>query len=119
MESVTEMQYLGAALAMTGDHVLAHFPIHRRLLTIFDGERAAFDEQIALERRQAHYARKRVDKFRVDFRIKNRVRDVYFGRAQQIALHILSIEIGMVEPDGHRTEKSVEVDQAMTGDGII
>src|ERR1700694_3086232 len=104
MESVTEMQYLGAALAITRGHVLAHFPIHRRLQTIFDRERAAFDEQVALKRRQSHHARKRVDKLSVAFGINVRVRDFYFGRAQEIALHILSIEIGMVEPDRHGTE---------------
>ena len=88
MKRLAEMQNLGAAFTATGSHVLAHFPIHRGLERVLDRERAAFDEEIALERRQTSDARKRFDKFRVAFRINIRVRDLDLRGAQEIGLHL-------------------------------
>src|SRR5213076_3439131 len=50
MKGAAEMQNLCAAFAVARCHVFAHLPVHRRLQTIFDRERAAFDEKITLER---------------------------------------------------------------------
>src|SRR6266480_4472733 len=69
VKGVTEMQNLSIALAITGAHVLAHLPIHRCLQAIFDRERAAFNEQVALERPEANDPRKSFYKFRVAFRV--------------------------------------------------
>ena len=65
MEGAPEMQNLGAAFPTTGGHVFAHLPIHRRLQRVLDRERAAFDKQVAIERRQSGHARKRFHKLRV------------------------------------------------------
>jgi hypothetical protein len=68
----------------TGSHVFAHLPIHRRLQRVLDRERAAFDKQVAIERRQSGHARKRFHKLPRMTRINIRVRDFEFGRAQQV-----------------------------------
>ena len=60
VKRVAEMQDLGAAFAAAGRHVLAHLPIHRGLERVLDRERAAFDEKIALERRQTGDTRAKV-----------------------------------------------------------
>ena len=59
------MQDLRAALAMARRHVLAHFPIHRRLQTILDRHRAALDEKVTLQRRQPDYSLEGLYKLRI------------------------------------------------------
>ena len=119
MKGVAEMQNLRAAFAMTRGHVLAHLPIHRRLQTILDCERAALDEEIAFQRRQTDDALKGFHKFRVSLRINIRVRDFDFRRTKQIALHCRIIEVRMIKSNRHRAEKSVEINESLVGDGII
>src|SRR6266567_5631311 len=116
MKCATEMQNLRAAFTMTRGHVLAHLPIHGGLQTIFDCERTALDKEIAFQRRQSDHALKRLDKFRVAFRVNIGVRDFHLGRPQKIVLHIGIIEVRMIKPNRHRAEKSVKIDQpAITG----
>ena len=108
------MQNLRAAFAATSRHVFAHLPIHRRLERVFDCGRAAFNEEIFVERRQSGDARERFHKFRVGRRIDIRVRHLRFRRAKEIAPDIRLIEIGMIKPDRHRSEETIKIDQTMT-----
>ena len=119
VKRVAEMQHLGAALAATSSHVLAHFPIHRGLQTILDRKRAALDKQITPQRRQPDDALKRRHKFSVAVRIDIRVSDLHLRRAQKVALYLRIIEVRMVESDRHRSEKSVEIDQSPIIDCIV
>ena len=105
VKGVAEMQNLRAALAAAGRHVLAHLPIHRRLQRVLDRERAAFDEEIALERRQSGDTRESFDKSRVAFRINVRVRDLDLGRAQQIGLTSGLSKCGWLKPTGIEPKK--------------
>src|ERR1700719_2613548 len=110
VKSVTEMQNLRAALAATGRHVFEHLPIHRRFQAVFDRERTAFDEKIAIKWWQTHNACKGFHKFSVRFRVNIRVRHLYLRGAQEISLNIWIVKVGMIEPDRHGAEKSVEID---------
>ena len=112
VEGASEMQNLGAAFAATGRHVFAHLPIHRRLQRVLDRERAAFDEEIALQRRQSGDAGESFDKSRVAFRINIRVRDLDLAARSKSRFTSGLLEIRMVEADGERAEKPVEIDQA-------
>ena len=111
MEGAPEMQNFGPTFATTGRHVFAHFPIHRRFQRVLDRERATLDQKVTIKRRESGHARKRVDKFGITFRINIGVCDFEFGCAQQVFFHGGLIEIGMIEPNGKRAEKSVEIDQ--------
>ena len=75
------MQNLCSALPTTRSEIFADLPIHRRFQTIFDGKRAAFDEEIPLKRRQSDDPRKSAYKFGVALRINIGVCDLRFGRA--------------------------------------
>src|SRR5437870_3171726 len=119
VKGVPEMQNLSPAFAVTSLHVLAHLPIHRCLQTILDCERTTFDEKITLQRRQTDYAFKGLDKFRVALRVNVRVGDFDFRGPQEIALHIIPIEVRMIKSDRHRTEKSVQIDQAASACRVI
>ena len=83
VKGVAEMQDLRAAFAAAGRHVFAHLPIHRGFERVLDRERAAFDEEHALERRQPHHAPESFDEPRVAFRVNIGVGDLDLGRAQQ------------------------------------
>ena len=113
------MQNLSAAFAVTRRHVFAHLPIHRRLQTIFDCQRAALDKKIALQRRQTDYAFEGLHKFRVSLRINIRVGDFDFRRTKKIALHCGIIEVWMIKSDRHRAEKSVEIDERVCSETAL
>src|SRR5262249_42778774 len=119
VKCVTEMQKLGAALAMTSSYVLAHFPIHRGFQTILDRKRATLDKQITSQRRQPDDALERRHKFSVAVGINIRVSDLHLRRAQQVSLHCGFIEVRMIETDRHGAEKSVEIDQSAIIDRIV
>ena len=119
VKCVTKMQDLGAALAVTSSHVLAHLPIHRRFQAILDRERAAFDKKVAFQGRQTDHALERRHKFSVAVRINIRVRDFNFRGTQKVASHLWIIEVRMVKPDRHRAEKPVEIDQSAIIDCIV
>src|SRR5947209_13091271 len=107
------MQDLSPALAATRGHVLAHLPIHRRLQAVLDRERAAFDEEIAIERGITGNAHESLDELRVLLRVDIGVRDLCFRRAEQFLLNFGVVEVGMIEPYRHRPEEAVEVDQLL------
>ena len=111
MERLAEMQNLGSAFAAAGGHVLAHFPIHRGLERVLDRERAAFDQEHALERRHPDHAPVGVEKTGVAFRINVGICDLDLGRAQEIGLYLRLVEMRMIEPDRVGAEKAVEIDQ--------
>src|SRR5206468_5675163 len=113
------MQDLGAALPVTSGHVLADFPNHRCLQTILDRERAAFDKQIALKRRQTDDPLERRNKLRVPDGVNVRVGDLNFRRTQKILSHLRLVEVRMIKADRHRTEEPVEVDQLPTVDCVV
>src|SRR5436305_12346741 len=119
MKSPAEMQDLRAALAMACRHVLAHLPIHCRLQTILDCQRAALDEKITLQRRQTDYALKGLDKLRVALRVNVGVGDFDFRRTEKIALDCGIIKIRVIEPDRHRAKESIEIDERFVGDGVV
>ena len=119
VKRVSKMQNLRAALPMTGRHVLANFPIHRRFQTIFDRKRAAFDKQIAFQRAQTDHALERFHKFGVAFRVNIRVRDFDFRRTQKIALNFGLVEVRMIKSDWHRAEESVEIDEPFARHGVV
>ena len=105
------MQNLRPAFAVATRHIFAHLPIHRRFQAILHSHRAAFDKQVALQRRQTDHALECPHKFSVAFRVNVRVRDFDFRRALQIALSSGLVEVRMIKPDWHRTEEPVEIDQ--------
>src|SRR6266700_2600516 len=72
----------------TRGHVLADFPIHRCLQTILDRERAAFDKQIALKRRQTDDPLEGRHKFRVPDGVNVRIGDLNFCGPQKIASNL-------------------------------
>ena len=113
------MQNLRAPFAPPCRHVFAHLPIHRRLQTIFDRERASFDKEVTFERGQTGNPAKCFDKTCVPLRVNIRVRDLDLGRTQQIALHLVALKIGMIEAHRHGAEKSVEIDELMARRRII
>ncbi len=119
MKRLAEMQNLGAAFAPARRHVLAHLPIHRGLERVLDRERAAFDEEIAFERRQTGHPRECFDKFRVAFGINIRVRDLDLRGAQEIGLHLGALEMRMIESDRIRAKEAVEIDQALVVDRVV
>ena len=84
VKGVTEMQDLRPAFAASCRHVLAHLPVHRGLERVLDRKRAAFDEEIAVERRQAGDAREGLDKFGVVLRVDIGVRDLDLRGARTI-----------------------------------
>jgi hypothetical protein len=83
VERVFEMDDLRAAFAMTGGDVLAHLPIHRGLEGVLDGERAAFDKEIARQLGQGDDAGERFDERGVLRRVNIGVGDLHLCGAQQ------------------------------------
>ncbi len=61
MEGALEVDDFGAALAAPGGQVLPHLPVHGGLEGVLDGEGAALDEEVTVQRRQAHHAGKVAD----------------------------------------------------------
>ena len=119
MKSVAEMKDLRAAFAFSGSHIFAHLPIHRRLQTILDRERAAFDEEVTRERRKRRDAGEGFDKFCVGLRVNIRVRDLHCRGPEQLVLHRRFVEMRMIITDRNRAKKSVEIDQAFAGDRVV
>ncbi len=81
MKRAAEMQNLRSAFAVSGCHVLANLPIHRRLQGVFDRKRTAFDEEIAIKRRKPGNARECLDKFAVGFGVNIGIRDLHLRGA--------------------------------------
>src|SRR5438552_6688254 len=119
MKGAAEMQNLCAAFAVARCHVFAHLPVHRRLQTIFDRERAAFDEKITLERRQTNHALECRHKFSVVLRVNIRVGDFDFRRSKKIALNTGLVEVWVIKSYWHRAEETVEINEAFARDGIV
>src|SRR5207244_5238112 len=113
------MQNLPTPFAFARGHVFAHLPIHRRLQTVLDRQRAALDKKVTFQRRQTDHAFERLDKFRVVLRVNVRVGDFDLCRTKEIALHRGIVEVWMIESDRHRAEKSVEIDEPFICDGVV
>src|SRR5581483_1313136 len=119
MKSPTEMQNLCSSFSTAGSHVLSHLPVHRCLQTILDRQRAALDEKITLQPRETDHALKGLDKFGVAVGVNVRVGDFDFCRAKKIALYCRIIKIRVIEPDRHRAEESVEINELFSRDGVV
>ena len=118
VERVFEMDDFRAALTATSSNVFAHLPIHRGLESVLDGERAAFDEEVALESRMCDDAGEGFDERGVLRRVNIRVGHLHLGGAKQVRLHVGAAEVGMVVADGLRRVEAVEVDELAPGCGI-
>src|SRR5207248_2448987 len=119
MKRPAKMQDLGAAFPPPGRNILADLPIHRGLECVLDGESAAFDKKIALERRQRRYSQEGLDKFSVSRGVNVRVRDLDLRAAEKIGFHLGPVEMWMIKADRIRAEKSVEIDQALIVDRVV
>ena len=57
VEGALEMDDLRAAFAAPGGEVLPDLPVHRGFESVLHGHGAAFDEEVAVQRRHAHHPR--------------------------------------------------------------
>ena len=119
VKRLAEMQNFRAAFAAPRGQVLPDLPIHGGLERVFNGEGAALDEEVALERRQTRDAHERLHKFRVGGRVNVGVRDFDLRARRRSALTSGALEIRMIESDRHRSEKAVEIDQTLIVDLVI
>ena len=111
MKRALEMDDLRPAFTATGREVFADLPIHRCFQSVLDGDGAAFDEKIARQRLVPNDARKGGDERRVLRGVNVGVGDLDLGGLEQVGLHGGLIEMRMVEADGLRRIKAIEVNQ--------
>ena len=118
VEGALEMDDLGPALAASGGEVLPDLPVHGGLEGVLDGQGAAFDEEVTVQRRHADHARERLDEGGVLDGINVRIGHFDLGGGEQVGLDFRAVEVGMVEADGLRGVKAVEVNQFPAGGGV-
>ena len=88
MEGALEVDDLRAAFAAPGREVLPDLPIHGGLEGVLHRQGAAFDEEVAVQRRHAHHARERLHKGRILHGIDVRIGHLDLGGREQVGLDL-------------------------------
>ena len=118
VEGALEVDDFGPAFAASGGEVLPDLPVHGGLEGVLDGEGAAFDEEVTVQRRHAHHAGEVTDERGVLDGINIRVGHFDLGGGEEVGFDFRAVEVGMVEADGLRGVEAVEVNQFAAGGGV-
>jgi len=107
MKGAFKVENFGAPFAITGGQVLANLPIHGGFQGVFHGQRAAFDEEVALQWAHTHDAVKRFNKVDVMCGVDVGIGYFYSCGFIECFFYLLLIKIGMIEANWERSVKAV------------